>query len=142
MKKFAFLPFIFILIGCMTCNLFDSQKIFQPGCYKGTYSITHYYNTDSSFTDSGPATFIFTDTSYSCWGENYLLPPSGGGKYSIIDDKMVLNDTAPHTAEFDWTLILNGEFDYWFDGKNLRLEQFDRAHNRHHKFLIVREDEE
>jgi len=102
----------------------------------------HCYNTDSSFTDSGPATFIFTDTSYSCWGEKYLLPPSGGGKYSIIDDKMVLNDTSYHTAEFDWTLILNGEFDYWFDGKNLRLEQSDRAHNRRHKILLVREDEE
>lgn len=125
---------------CLNCNKSNSLEIFQPGTYNGTYSIIHHYNTDGSFANSGPATFIFTDTSYSCRGKEYLLPPSGGGEYSIIGEIMVLNDMVPHTAEFDWTLILNGEFDYWFDGNNLRLEQIDAIHNRHHLIFLVKED--
>jgi len=112
MKNFIFFTFIFIFMCCLNCNKSGLHDIFQPATYNGTYSITHNFNTGSSFTESGPVTFIFTDTSYHCYGEEYLLPPSGGGEYSIIGEIMVLNDMVPHTAEFNWTLILNGEFHY------------------------------
>jgi hypothetical protein len=43
---------------------------------------------------------------------------------------MVLKDTVMHTAEFDWTLILNGEFSMTLDGSRLVLEQYDAQHGR------------
>ena len=140
MKKFIFFTLVFIFVFCINCNKSNLNVIFLPGTYNGTYSITHHYNTDWALTESGPATFVFTDTSYSCYGEEYLLPPGGGGEYEIVGDVMVLNDMMNHIANFDWTLILDGEFDYRFDGNNLRLEQADAIHNRFHLISLVKED--
>ncbi len=140
MKNVIFFIFILILICCLNCNKSISYEILQVGTYNGIYSITHHYNTDWAFTESGPVTFIFTDTSYSCDGEKYLLPPSGGGEYFIMGETMILNDMVPHTAEFDWTLILDGGFDYALNGNNLCLEQVDVVHNRFHLISIVKED--
>jgi hypothetical protein len=140
MKKFIFFNLIFISLFCLSCNKDNSHEIFQPGTYKGIYSITHYYNSDSAFEESGPATFTFNNTSYHCYGEEYLLPPVGGGEYEIMGDVMILNDMIPHTAEFDHTLILDGEFYYSLDDYNLRLEQVDAVHNRFHLFFPVTGD--
>jgi hypothetical protein len=141
-KNFIFfkLIYIFILFFCLYCNKFNSYETFQPGTYNGIYSITHDYNSVFSFTESGPATFTFTDTSYHCHGEEYLLPPGGGGEYEIMGNVMVLHDMVDHTAEFDWTLILDGEFNYSLDGNNLILEQVDAIHKRLHLIYLVKED--
>ena len=120
------------------CDIEDEPPEIQ-GVYKGTYSRTEYFATDSVSTREGPATFKFTGTDYSCYGEEFYLPPGGAGEYTISDSKIILIDLVGHTAEFDWSLILNGEFDYSFDGKNLILTQHDTKRGRFHRATLIKE---
>jgi len=50
----------------------------------------------------------------------------------------MLEDKAIHTAEFDWTLILNGKFDFTYDGIKLILKQNDKQFNRLRTIELIR----
>jgi len=129
------------------------------GLYKGTYAVTNNYGTDKATTFEGPVTFAFgrdftiaylrtlghkepigEDIDYLCIGEKPLLPPQGGGKYSILDGWIILTDTANRTADMDWLpIILTGYFEHSFDGKNLTMTQNNRTYGRFHKIVLVKE---
>ena len=104
---------------------------FRDGTYIGTFSIR---NQDGS-EQSGGATFTFRDGSYSCIPEERYLPPSGAGSFAVHGTIVTLTDNVAHTAEFDWTLILNGDFVYAFDGKTLTLTQDD---TKFHRFRTIK----
>jgi hypothetical protein len=92
------------------------------GTFKGTFTITH----TTGLGESGIVAFKFAGNQYTCIPEKVYLPPSGSGLFSIVHQTMRLTDTAIHTAEFDWTLILDGEFSISFDDSHLVLEQDDQ----------------
>lgn len=129
--------FCFLLGGCQIGNEPSRTQDLQ-GVWEGTYTRTDHFGTDSALTQEGSATFRFTGTEYSCYGEEFYLPPGGAGNYRISDSKIILTDLAGHTAEFDWSLILSGEFDYSFDGKNLTLTQHDTKRERFHRATLTK----
>ena len=109
------------------------------GEYKGTYSRISNYRSNNPFIEKGPINFKFVEKTYSCGGEMRYLPPSGSGEYKIVNDKIILKDTGRHTAEFDWTLILNGEFNFIFNNNNsLRLYQYDGKYDRYHDIFLTK----
>ena len=75
------------------------------GTYVGIFTI----KLEDGQTKTGGVTFTFNGNSYSCNPEKLYLPPSGEGSFHVIGQVLRLKDTALHTAEFDWTLILNGD---------------------------------
>jgi hypothetical protein len=114
-----------------------SELTMKPGTYEGTFSITYFTGTDSASTVQSHATFTFGDTGwYTCWGNLAFNPPAGGGEYRVVGDSLVLEDLAMHTAEFDWTLILNGSFYMTQSGGVLTLTQDDRRHSRYRNIVI------
>ena len=66
---------------------------------------------------------------YSVIPEIRFLPPTGGGVYQVNNNVIIFSDTIPHT-EFDWTLILDGEFKFSLDDQVLTLRQNDTKYNR------------
>ena len=58
---------------------------------------------------------------FKCSGNNNRIPAGGTGKYKIKNDKITFNDENGWTADFDWNLILNGEYDYNSKGKTLKI---------------------
>lgn len=86
-------------------------RVHIEGEYNGTFTITYHVGTDSARTETGAVEFSFDDGRYDVDGEQRYLPPRGGGKYTI-GSSINLTDRELHTAEFDWSLILNGSFDY------------------------------
>lgn len=131
-----------IIIVCaftfITCNKENpaSSVPFQEGAYNGTYKLV---NKDGTV-DEGAVFFNFSPMGeYFCYGEKRLSPPSGGGKYTVSGNKIVLTDLHAHTADFDWSLILNGEFISSYDGAILMLIQLDIQQGRTRTIVLNRD---
>lgn len=103
-----FLPF---LMGCSKQN---SDNVPTDGKFKGTFTV-NYQNARKS----GETTLVLDNGRYSCSGNPDRIPAGGSGTYSIDNGKITFVEENFWTADFDWNLILEGLYDYQFDGRNL-----------------------
>ncbi|SKB83233.1 hypothetical protein SAMN05660841_02576 [Sphingobacterium nematocida] len=117
MKKITHLSTIcLIALFLFSCKK-DNLQI-KEGSYKGTFTVIY-----SSGTHSGSTTVELKNGRFSCAGNSNKIPAGASGSYTIDKNVITFSDENPHTAEFDWGLILNGRYDYTFDGTNLNLER-------------------
>ena len=114
------------------------------GNYKGVYSITHNYGTDSAYTLRGNITFEFSKGQYKYEGEKLHLPPGGLGEYIVVVEtsKIILVDYGRYKANIDPRLLLNGSFDYSFNGENLTLTQEAKQYSYFHKIVLNKQRDE
>jgi hypothetical protein len=125
---------LILALTCLACDHgVDPVRPIQIGDYVGTFSI----RSENGTTLSGLVTFRFHAGTYSCIPEKVYLPPSGGGSYRISGNSLTFSDTVMHTAEFDWSLILNGDFTYSNDGNRITLTQNDIEHRRYRTIVLV-----
>lgn len=117
------------------CSDDSDVNSITDGAYVGTFTIV----SANGHTQTGNVTFTFEGTSYSCLPEQPYLPPSGAGQFQTIREVLRFKDTVVHTAEFDWTLILNGDFQYTFDGSHLVLLQKDDQYHRLRNINLTRQ---
>jgi hypothetical protein len=88
----------------------------KEGTYKGTFTVTY-----SSGTQTGQTTLELKNGKFSCSGNSNRIPAGGSGTYSLDNGKITFNDENFWTADFDWNLILRGQYDYSFNGKKLKI---------------------
>ena len=76
---------------------------------------------------------MFPDSGwYNCHGVfPFINPPTGGGSYHVKSDSILLHDLEIHTADFDWTLILNGSFAAQFRSDSIVMWQNDTTFHRY-----------
>ncbi len=138
MKRLINFLLIIILISFFnSCT--EEEEIYSTiddGIYEGTFIIVE---SDGKMY-SGKVTFTFNKSTYTCVPEIRYLPPSGGGSFQTNKNKIMLEDKVIHTAEFDWTLILNGEFYFIYDGNKLILKQNDMNHNRYRDIELLKKE--
>ena len=132
MKKIIFL-FVFLLVGC---EVNDTNYSFEEGYYSGTFIIVE----SDGQTLTGNVNFSFINDQYSVIPETRYLPPVGAGMYEIYLNVINITDTVPHTAEFDWTLILNGNFEFSYNDQVLTLKQNDIKHNRKRTISLTKQN--
>jgi hypothetical protein len=107
------------------------------GLYRGRYWLTLHDGTSEQTRQDGQVLMRFEKGKYEVEGDYPLLPPAGGGDYVLGDRSITLTDTMAHTADFDWTLILNGRFDVDVGGDgSLRLTQRDLDYGRYHELEL------
>lgn len=94
------------------CNKEDLN--IKDGTFKGTFTVTY-----SSGTQSGQTTLELKNGRYTCAGNSNRIPAGGSGVFSIDNNKITFDEEHVWTADFDWNLILDGIYDYSFDGKKL-----------------------
>ena len=134
MKYSILLVTLLLVIGCKDKSTESSNSpLIERGEYNGIFTFTENENTSTS-----NVKFTFTDTLYTCVPQKVYMPPTGGGKYELQKDKIVLTDMVMHTAEFDWTLILGGDFSYSKSGNTIILIQDDKARNRFRKIELTK----
>ncbi|HSP88994.1 MAG TPA: hypothetical protein VLN45_12735 [Ignavibacteriaceae bacterium] len=135
-KKYLTLFFILLAFTFNTCT--EEEIFFTPGngTYEGIFTIVESNNS----TQSGKVTFTLSNNNYSSSPEKRYLPPAGGGAFQINKNKIFLEDKIIHTADFDWTLILNGEFEFTYDGVKLILTQNDLQFNRFRKIELIKQN--
>ena len=100
------------IVGCKK----DNRQI-DKGTYTGTFKVTY-----TSGTQTGGVTVELKSSSkYSSTANSNYIPAGGSGDYTINDDKINFKDENGHTANFDGNLILDGQYNYSFDGKHLKM---------------------
>ena len=87
---------------------------------------------------SGKTTLVFENGRYTCSGNPDRIPAGGSGTYSIDNGKITFVDENFWTADFDWNLILGGQYDYQFDGKNLKIYA-DKNVVGHYEYRFVKQ---
>ena len=101
-----------------SCNNDDDNNHNQSlnGNYNGTFTV-EYLNGD---TFSNPVTVNFNDgNNYQSSGNNDYFPAGGSGTYEKSNSTIEFYDINYWTANFDWNLILGGEYDYSINGNKL-----------------------
>jgi hypothetical protein len=101
-----------------SCNNDDDNNGNQGlnGEYSGTFTV-EYLNGD---TFSNPVTVSFNEgNNYQSSGNDDYFPAGGSGTYEKSNSTIEFYDINYWTANFDWNLILGGEYEYSMNGTEL-----------------------
>lgn len=114
MKKF-----ILIALSITFITGFDEvERKIEEGTYTGKFKVVY----PSGKSCTGKTTIELSHSTYTCTGNEKRFPAGGSGTYSIDNEsKITFQDENMWAADFDWNLILTGEYHYSFDGKKLKL---------------------
>jgi xanthosine utilization system XapX-like protein len=125
LKKLEFYSSNFLLVrtiyALLVVMLLASPAQSQPslaGIYIGKFKVI--YSQDKRVHQGNVILTLQADT-YSCSANKNRIPAGGSGSYSIKNDKIVFEEENMWTADFDWNLILKGEYSITFTGKKLTL---------------------
>lgn len=86
------------------------------GTYTGKFKVVY-----DTATFTGVTTLRLHGDTYQCERNDNRIPAGGSGTFTIRDNTIIFHDENMWTADFDWNLILKGEYNYTLDGKNLKL---------------------
>ena len=119
-------------------NELNIEKLdIERGCYYyGTFTVTYFdappFGTDAVITF--PILLDLKDGIYKC------ITGAGSGGYSVKNDKIIFSaDSGLWGTNFDQYLILNGEYDYILDGKELKITA-DRNGVGRYEYLLIKEE--
>jgi hypothetical protein len=127
MKRYIKLSiFLSLLIGCNEDPAgTSSAEVIDPGIYSG-----QFFFTEKNDSIVSTVQFTFAESTYTCVPQMLYHPPAGAGKYRMHGDSVELRDLSAHTANFDWTLILDGNFGFRRSGATITLSQKDDVRER------------
>ena len=110
--KVRYLSFLVLLVTVFGCNQDEENLQALDGAYMGIFVRDQQaVKVELSF-DSG---------TYQGYSERYKFPALCRGTYTVSGSKITFANDCPWTAEFDWTLILSGEWDFNLTGNILIL---------------------
>jgi hypothetical protein len=114
MKKLWLMPLSIVLL--MSCEKDDDsgkQQNLLTGIYKGTFSRSGMDTVDVSLT-------VFENRFEGQGGSTYY-PAICRGSFSGNDHTITFQDSCAWPANFDWSLILNGRYEFSGDDKQVRI---------------------
>jgi len=100
------------------CEKFSCHEM-EEGTYTGTFKVTY-----ASETKTGTTTVdLKKDSEYAASAGSDNIPAAGSGTYKMRKGKITFSDTMTRIqiADLDPNLILDGEYEYELDGKNLKI---------------------
>ncbi|MBC3538458.1 hypothetical protein ACFSC6_16265 [Rufibacter sediminis] len=98
---------LFLLFLSFSC--FDKEE--EPAVLpSGTYTGTFQRSSPTADYPSAEVTLVLEGNSFSGSSNLAKYPAIGGGTYRVDGLEVVFQNTSLWTAEFDWTLILDGAF--------------------------------
>lgn len=103
---------LFFTAGCES----DGDVRLPEGKYNG------YFSRSSVDQDGTPSeiTLLFSGNTFQGSSATSKYPAICQGTYSIKGDKITFTNSCPWTADFDWTLILGGEYVINVDGNQVK----------------------
>jgi len=93
-----------ILFSCKKEEQIDNKL--PDGIYVGTFQ-REYFGLDC---DTANVTFTFTSNQWSGYSDMVNYPSLCYGTYLISGDTIIFENKCFWTADFDWSLILNGKY--------------------------------
>ncbi len=115
MKKYLFLLTVFTLIvfGCNKSNNNDEPE--SPGI-EGNYTGTFERNGNTS-----NVTLLLQNNEFNGTSDTDRFPAICSGNYQISTDTISFENLCVWNADFDWTLILSGNWHYTFNNGTLTM---------------------
>lgn len=107
---------LLILLSTLACNKVELNPDRLQGSYAGTFQ---YTKEDAKLVRTGDVELRLTEKGFLCSGNPNKIPAGGEGNFHLDEGKIVFDDIRVWTANFDWNLILDGHFDYEYDGQTL-----------------------
>lgn len=119
MKNKLYLTFLVLIsFAFNSCSDDDNSNQNLNGAYIGTFTVE--YLDGQTFTN--PVTVTFTgENNYNSSGNSDYFPAGGSGTYERKNAAISFSDIDYWTANFDWNLILGGEYEYSINGNNLTM---------------------
>ena len=108
--------YLLILLVSLIMGCKKEKLAIQDGIYRGIFTVSY-----SNGVQTGPVTVELKSGTYTCSNNSNGIPAGGSGTFRIGNNKMFFTDDKMWTADFDWNLILNGDYETTFDGKKLSL---------------------
>jgi hypothetical protein len=122
MKKSAIICSVFLFImGCKSEN-FPVMDI-PDGTYTGTFQRELVW----SKSDKAQVTITFSSNTWHGASDKVKYPALCNGTYSIEGNKIIFNNGCFWTAEFDWSLILSGEYTLAIKGNTIEFSRDYRS---------------
>lgn len=131
--KFLIFTVLSLPLLFMSCNKDNSDTTISEGKYKGRFTVTY-----SSGKQSGQTTLVLENGKYSCTGNPDRIPAGGSGTYSFDKGKITFADENSWTCDFDGNLILEGQYDYQCNGRNLKISA-DKNGVGHYEYNLVKQ---
>jgi hypothetical protein len=110
----------------------QGQVVIADGLYKGKFKVV-YAQDQQVYT--GKTSLLILSPTFVSTGNKKRIPAGGSGTFTVSGNKIVFHEENMWTADFDWNLIMNGEFDFTYDGKRLCLIA-ERANGRYEYVLV------
>ena len=115
MKKMYAVLAIILLAACKKNTLLPVYSDVPPGIYTGQFA-TVYVGRDASLVYyqgiSGKVTVNLHASTYNCTSPTTQFGAQAAGRYIIKDDVIAFRDSTIHTANFDWSIILSGDYQF------------------------------
>lgn len=131
---------LFLTLGIIVftgCDSNDDDTLVQipNGNYTGIFTV-EYTNGD---TFSNPVTLGFIEENvYSSTDNADYYPAGGNGTFEINGSTILFNDINVWTANFDWNLILSGEYDFSLNGNELVISA-NKDNVGFYKYKLIKE---
>ena len=87
------------------------------GVYSGTFLVTYPVPYDTTIT--GPVSVSLENGLYTSTGNDNYVPASATGSFTFDTDSIYFRDSSFHTSNFDWNLILHGNYAYSLEDNEL-----------------------
>ncbi|RLJ72897.1 hypothetical protein [Pedobacter alluvionis] len=113
---------LFALILSLGCKKTTNINVLQDGNYTGVLVIT---NSVKSVPETRPISISLRDGKFNITpsADTKLKPSGGKGTYSFKKGIGYFEDAGVWTADFDWNMVLNGEYDIRSSGVDLTLRK-------------------
>ena len=111
-------PILLLLLLLPSC---EPEKVNSIKIQDGTYEGTFQRQGSQSLGPISNVTITFSGDKWTGQGDMPKYPALCMGTFSYKGQKLVFTNECAWTAEFDWSLILSGEFSYSFDGEHLQM---------------------
>jgi len=106
-------------IGCESLHN-ESDKI-PDGLYIGTFQRQLAFGGG----DTAHVTITFSSGSWTGQSDKPNYPALCHGTYKIEAHKIIFTNNCVFTADFDWTLILSGNYDFTLNGNQIKIVRSD-----------------
>jgi hypothetical protein len=101
------IPYIFLILILFSCDKADEPILTN---INGTYSGLFYVSSPNQDFVSADVTLTFDQGKFSGTSSKVKYPAICRGSYQIVADEIIFSNECAWTAEFDWNLILQGNF--------------------------------
>ena len=109
-KIFGFVILVWWIVSCNKSN----NNVYP---LSGTYIGTFHRSGDTSAPSN--IQIIFKEDSFSGTSDRTFYPAICNGTYSVFGDSIAIQNLCAFPADFDWTLIFNGNYAFSMQGDSV-----------------------